>query len=96
MERLNDALGRIWRMKKQLGVFEKDYQYVQPISDEQLKKDNETAYEIASKAVTVIENKKQMIPLDTATSKNILVVYISATILTERFNRWWINKKPGF
>jgi beta-N-acetylhexosaminidase len=85
MERLNDALGRIWRMKKQLGVFEKDYQYVQPISDEQLKKDNETAYEIASKAVTVIENKKQMIPLDTATSKNILVVYISANDLTERF-----------
>ena len=73
IERVNDAVGRIWNMKKQLGLFDENYQAIQPLSTEQFAKNNADAYEIAKQAITLVSNKNEVVPLPDSTQKVLIV-----------------------
>ncbi len=85
MERLDDAVSRVWNLKKKLGLFEKGYNSIKPLSDEEMTKHREWAYEISKKSITLLSNKHDLLPLDTTTSKKILMVVISENPATKVF-----------
>jgi len=86
MERLNDAVSRVWNMKKNLGLFENNYQPIVPLSKSDFEKHDKIAYEISKKSITLLSDKHQELPLDTTSTKNILLVIISETDHTETFS----------
>lgn len=86
LSRLNDAVRRVWNLKKKLGVLEKDYNIVQPISNEKLVENKNKAKEISEKSITLISNKNKVIPFDTVAVKSILMVIVSDEDKLETFN----------
>jgi beta-N-acetylhexosaminidase len=85
MERLDDAVQRIWKMKLRLGVFDENYQAVRPLTEQERESDNTQAFEIAEKSVTLLHNRNNVIPIDTASSKKLMLLFISGTPLQSSF-----------
>ena len=79
MERLDDAVSRIWRMKAQLGILDDEYATVQPVSPEQLASHRQAAAAICSKAVTSIRLDGTLVPIDRKTVRRICLVAVTAT-----------------
>ena len=77
IERLNDAVSRVWNLKKQLGLLDDNYSSIQPLSDKELDENNKKAYQIAEKSVTLLDDKNKQLPLDTTKSKKLLIVSVS-------------------
>ena len=84
-ERLNDAVSRVWNMKKKLGLFDKSYQIIKPISEKAIEENKIKALEIAQHSLTLLSNKNNLLPLDTLTSKKILICVISEADQKETF-----------
>jgi len=74
IERLNDAVSRVWNMKKKLGLFDKDYQLIRELSQDELALHQRKSLEISKAALTIISNKNKILPIHPDSSKNILLV----------------------
>jgi beta-N-acetylhexosaminidase len=77
IERLNDAVSRVWNLKKQLGLLDDNYSSIQALSDKELEENKKKAYQIAEKSVTLLDDKNKQLPLDTTKSKKLLIVSVS-------------------
>ncbi len=77
MERLDDAVQRIWALKERFGLLNEEYQVYNKLSkDDKIFIDN-TAKTVAENAVTLLRNDNDAIPIDTSKVKNILLVNVS-------------------
>ena len=83
--RLNDAVNRVWNMKNKLGLFEEDYQIIKQISQDEIINNRKKSLEIAKGAITLLSNKNKILPLDTLSSKKILIIIVSEKEELETF-----------
>ncbi len=74
IERLNDAVSRVWNLKKKLGLFNKDYQQFRTLSDEDKKYCKESQKMICEKSITLVKDRFNVLPLNKERDKKILVV----------------------
>ncbi len=84
-DRLDDAVHRVWNLKKKLGLFESNYEYIRQLTQEEIEKHKKKSYEISKRSITQISNKNNLIPLDPQLSKNLLLVVISVDDNLETF-----------
>lgn len=79
MERLDDAVERVWALRERFNLIDKEQR--EPIAVEKPANfdtyTNESLTNLAEKAVTLIKNKGNVLPLDTTTTKKILLANIS-------------------
>ncbi|MDR2804151.1 MAG: glycoside hydrolase family 3 C-terminal domain-containing protein [Dysgonamonadaceae bacterium] len=71
MERIDDAVRRILRLKYRLGLFDKSYTNTADYPDFGSKKHAETALAAAEEAITLLKNANRLLPL--SSGKRILV-----------------------
>ena len=86
MERLNDAVNRVWNLKKQLGLFNGNYSSIKSVSDKELDENKKHAYQISEKSITLLADKNKQLPLDTTETKRLLIVSVSEKKGTESFS----------
>lgn len=77
MARLDDAVQRIWNLKKKLGLFEKDMKLIRKETPAENAEANKTAKAIAEKALTLLRDRNNALPLNHSKDKKILVVGVS-------------------
>lgn len=75
MERLDDAVERIMRMKKRLGLFACEDPII-PMTQEDRAFVQEACRRTAEKSITLVQNRTGRIPLNAASDKRILMVGI--------------------
>ena len=85
MQRLNDAVERIWAIKERFGLLDKDYMLFDKLTGEDKDFIKNTARDVAENAVTLLRGKDELLPLDTGTVKNILLVSVSERDKTQIF-----------
>lgn len=76
-ERLNDAVSRVWNFKKGLGLLEKDIKLIQPMTPEEKTLARSVSDKICERAITLIRDKNNVLPLDKSKDKKILVVGVT-------------------
>lgn len=77
MARLDDAVSRIWAMKKKFGMLDKNNQLIREMSPQEKDFSISTAKAIAESAVTLVRDRNSAIPLNTASTKKILVIGVT-------------------
>ncbi len=82
ISRLDDAVCRVWALKERLGILKKDYRQFQELPAGSKEFGASTAKEIAERAVTLVANRKNCIPIKPAKGKRILF-----QIVTPDFSR---------
>ncbi|WP_256010381.1 glycoside hydrolase family 3 protein [Desertivirga xinjiangensis] len=75
--RLDDAVSRIWAMKKKYGLLDKNNQLLREMTKEEKSFAQSTAQAIAENAVTLVRDRNSAIPIDSAKSKKILVIGVT-------------------
>ncbi|NLR90345.1 glycoside hydrolase family 3 protein [Flammeovirga agarivorans] len=85
MDRLDDAVQRVWRIKTQQGLFNKDYQACKNITKTTLLENKQTAQKIADKAITLIANKHDVLPIKSDETPSLLFVYVSQNTIKSKF-----------
>ena len=76
MERLDESVERILRIKEELGLFERD-DIAPSLTDEENREFDELNLEIARSAITLINNKMGSVPFDKDKIKRALIVAYS-------------------
>lgn len=79
MERLDDAVSRILKMKEKLGLYTPGYQTGVSLTPEIKDFSRQTGEKIAEKSVTLVKNLKNVLPLQKQKIKKLLVVGIAST-----------------
>lgn len=77
MARLDDAVSRVWAMKKKYGLMNKDNQLIREMSPEEKLSSVSTARAISEKAVTLVRDRNSAIPLSPSKTKKILVIAVT-------------------
>lgn len=77
IERLNDAVSRVWNFKKGLGLMNKDLKLIEPMSAEQKTQANKVSEEICDQAITLIRDTNKALPIKPDKDKKILVVAVT-------------------
>jgi beta-N-acetylhexosaminidase len=77
VERLNDAVRRVWNLKEWIGLFKKDYQLIRPMSDEENLFVKKTARDVCEKAVTLVWDKTKSLPVTLKKDKRLLLVGVT-------------------
>ncbi|WP_207532125.1 glycoside hydrolase family 3 protein [Desertivirga arenae] len=77
MARLDDAVSRIWAMKKKYGLMNKDNQLIREMTREEKLSSAATARGISEKAVTLVRDRNSTIPLSPSKTKKILVIAVT-------------------
>ena len=77
MERLDDAVRRIWELKTKLGLFNEDFQAGTPLTEEITNFASNTAKSVAESSITLLRDKKDILPLDKNKAKKILLVGVA-------------------
>ncbi len=72
-ERLNDALRRIYRLKKKLGCFEESYKTLPTLSDEERAFADGVGEELGKRSITVVRNKVGLLGSGKKFKKIVLV-----------------------
>ena len=75
--RLDDAVSRIWAMKKKYGLLDKNNQLLREMSKEEKDFAMATSQAIAENAVTVVRDRNSAIPMVPAKSKKVLVIGVT-------------------
>jgi len=94
MERIDDAVRRILRMKMKLGLFENPYYDVADYPDFGSKSYERVAYNAASEAITLLKNSKNLLPLNKGVS--VLVCGPNANSMRTLNGGWsysWLGDK---
>lgn len=74
MRRLDDAVARIWALKKKLGLLAPNRELIRPISDAEKTAAADTARNLCEHAVTLVRDRKKALPLDPKKDRKILIV----------------------
>ena len=82
MQQLDAAVERILDMKEALGLFDRP-ELPAPLTEEENQAVASVTYEVAKKAITLVNNVDNMIPFDPKKVKNVLIVKLSPA---ESFN----------
>ncbi len=77
MERLDDAVQRVWALKERFGLLEKDRDLVRDMTDDEKEQARETSKTISEKAITLIRDRNNALPLNLQKDKRILVVGVT-------------------
>jgi beta-glucosidase-like glycosyl hydrolase len=94
VERIDDAVRRILKLKFKLGLFEHPYYDVVQYPDFGSKSNTETAYNAASEAITLLKNKGDILPLKK--DAHILVCGPNANTMRALNGGWsysWLGNK---
>ncbi|MBI9057329.1 MAG: glycoside hydrolase family 3 protein [Labilibaculum sp.] len=78
MSRLDDAVSRVWALKKKLNLMNNNSKVFRELSSSDKKFAGNTAKDIAKKAVTLVANKRNSLPLNPAKDKKILFKVITS------------------
>jgi beta-N-acetylhexosaminidase len=74
MERLDEAVERVWDMKRKLGLLDSDRALFQDITPEEKEEAARDSLRITESAITLVRDRKNSLPLDPAVHQKILVV----------------------
>lgn len=74
LERLDDAVSRVWEMKRRLGLLERGGELVRPLSVTEKETVAATARTIAETSLTLVRDRKQALPLRAGRDRKILLV----------------------
>jgi len=74
MERLDDAVSRVWAMKQRLGLVQERGSLVRPLSATEKDTGRNTARAIAEKSLTLVRDRKQALPIRAGRDRKILLV----------------------
>jgi len=77
-DRLNDAVDRIWKMKEKLGIFEPEKIAIAATPEEINDELTDMSRQVAEKAVTLVCDKKGMLPISFEKYKNVLIVGVTS------------------
>ncbi|WP_207495747.1 glycoside hydrolase family 3 protein [Aridibaculum aurantiacum] len=77
MERLDDAVSRIWKMKSRFGLLKPNRVLVKDMTDAEKAFSRETAKNICESAVTLVRDRENMLPLNPQKTKKILIVGVT-------------------
>ena len=77
LERLDDAVQRIWSLKEQFGLLKKNRELIREMSVREKEEAVQTSNEICKKAITLVRDTKNALPISTTRDKNILVVGVT-------------------
>lgn len=77
MERLDDAVKRVWTLKERFGLFDKNRELIREMSSVEKDEAIKTVQAICEKAVTLVRDRKNALPLNPNKDKNILVVGVT-------------------
>ncbi len=77
IERLNDAVSRVWNLKKKLGLFNSNYAPYTQLTDEDKANAQEAQKNICERAITLVRDKENILPLIKERDKKILVVGVA-------------------
>lgn len=86
MSRINDAVRRILRVKKRLGLFEHPYYDLSEYPDFGSEKFRKLAYQSAAESITMLKNQDNILPLPK--SARVLVTGVSADKMTALNGAW--------
>lgn len=76
MERLDESVERILRMKERVGLFA-DRGPIVALTEEENKGFDQANYDLAKKAITLINNVNDVVPFDAGKVKKVAVVYLA-------------------
>jgi beta-N-acetylhexosaminidase len=85
VERLDDAVERVWEMKKRFGLTEKANPAFVPMTDKAISFIEKTGSAIAENAVTLLRTEKNLLPLTAKETKRVMLIVISHTDKTEKY-----------
>ncbi len=77
MERLDDAVSRIWDLKNKLGLFDSDFPDMEALTPEITDFARKTATELAENSITLLRDKKNLLPIDKEKHKKILLAGVA-------------------
>jgi len=77
MERLDDAVERIWNLKMKVGLFDEDFNAGTPLTPEITEFAQNTAKDLAESSITLLRDKKGLLPLNPEKHKKILLVGVA-------------------
>ena len=77
IERLDDAVKRVWTLKERFGLLDKTSNLIREMSSIEKEEAFKTAQAICEKAVTLVRDKKKSLPLNPTNDKHILVVGVT-------------------
>jgi len=85
MSRLDDAVERIWGVRERYGLLTKQNDVVRPLEDADKKFVEKTAQAVADKAITLVRNSDNVLPLTPEKDSSLLLVNISFNDKTKEF-----------
>ena len=77
MERLDDAVQRIWKVKKEFSLLDSSQKLFSKMTEEDRKFVENTAKEVAENGITLLRGEDGYLPLDPKKTKRILLVNVS-------------------
>lgn len=77
MERLNDAVSRIWAMKERFGLLDAHRQLIRPVTTEEKNEIKDAAITITENSITLVRDTDHKLPLDPAKTKKLLLVAVT-------------------
>lgn len=77
IERLNDAVKRVWTLKERFGLLEKNRGLIREMTTEEKVAVVKTSQTICEKAITLVCDRKNSLPLVLSRDKHILVVGVT-------------------
>lgn len=70
MERLDDAVRRVWAMKERFGLLKKNRELIRPISAKEKSEIREASKEITERSITLVRDEDHKLPLSLEKDKN--------------------------
>ena len=85
MERLDDAVERVWAMRERFGYNTKEnHEIVKTLTDTDKAFVKKTGASVAEKAVTVVENSNNELPIKVENGKRLLLITVGEELSTEK------------
>lgn len=77
MYRLDDAVRRVWEMKRRLGLLDPEHELVRAMSGAEKAAAAADSSRIAERSLTLVRDRRRALPLDPARDRNLLVVGVT-------------------
>lgn len=72
MERLDDAVRRVWAMKERFGLLKKNRELIRPISAKEKSEIREASKEITERSITLVRDEDHKLPLSLEKIKTVV------------------------
>jgi len=77
MERLDDAVSRVWAMKERFGILDANRKIIREMSAQEKENARDAARTVAEKSLTLLRDNDKILPLSVERDKKILVVAVT-------------------